>query len=522
MSTEAPKRRPLRSGLAWKIVEWPWDIGAGLARLFYGFRFVGKERIPREGPAIIWLNEMNPFGPVICGWIIVKGMGEVFTEVGDENVFYTHHEDLFTFKPFRKIWESQVNRKDAGVTNRPLTRPLSPASAGQLALGLLDGYRVLMNKGFAVVNPEGDAPWDGRPLPIGRSLPWWALRTAATIVPIFSPTSVYDSWPRWQALPYRGGHWVLEVGQPFKLCDEPLQDVTPEDMARADARLRQVFATRYGPRGISDWAGPILRHGAPVEGPVEIETPTGPLAAVPPPDPKVKLSALGVPTLLHQCPVCGTNDALLHKQGRRWPQTVSCQACGTRWEFRRVISHDFRLKVVAGPEELVGLEMPLCYWYDEMRRKWQPKPIHVPGVELLPDEVVYLEKCGVSLAPHHPNPLFEEWGEREAPKRQVGSHEWGDWQSIGDGQLLLTNQRLLWRGEERELDFMWPSVTAINIFMTSTLGIRYGAAWYRFRLGNARQLQWEHHASYFGRRAAQVDGHPLTVRPPVELDDQAF
>jgi hypothetical protein len=521
MSTEAPKK-VLRSGLTWKLVEAPWDLAAWLAKVFYGFRFVGKERLPREGPAIVWLNEMNLFGPVICGWIIVKGMGEVFTEIGDENAFYTHHEDLFTFKPFRKVWESQAGRKDLAVKGRPLTRPLTPASAGQLALGLLDGYRVLANKGYAVLNPEGDAAWDGRPLPIGRSLPWWALRTAAWVVPIFAPVGVYDTWPRWQPGPYRGGNWVMEVGEPFKLCDEPLSEVSPDDIARADARLRQVFATRYGPNGVSDWAGPILRNGAPVAGPVEIEPPSKPLAAVQPLGPKVKVTALGVPTLLHQCPVCGTNDALVHKQGHRWPQAVSCQACGTRWEFRRVRDHDFRLKVAEGPEDLIGLDMALCYWYDEMRRKWRPVPIQVPGVALLPGEEVYLEKDGVPLVPHRPNPLFEAWTEREAPKKQVGSHQWGDWESIGHGQVLLTSQRLVWRGPDRELDFMWSSVTAINIFMTSTLGIRYGAAWYRFRMGNVRQLKWEHHASYFARRVARADGHPLTVRPPVELDDQAF
>ncbi len=504
MSEDTPKTGYSR--LRAMVFDAPFNFGALLLRLFYGFRIEGLENIPPEGPYIVWLTEPNLIGMALSGFVSIKVLHREMAKARNNNVSYMQ-EELFRFQFFKKALENPDESSSAAGNYRPLV----PHSAGQLALGLIDGYRVLMNKGIVIVNPEGDAPWDGRPLPIGRSLPWLALRTAAPVLPIFTSIGAYDVWPRWQSGLSRKGRIVLPVHPPFKLCEEPLAQVRPEDIARADARLRQEFEKRYGPGGVSGWAGPVLRNGVPVATPVKLDLPSKHPSAVQPLPPAVKPGSRGVAQLLWQCPVCRTDEALVQSRRRRWPKTVSCEACGTHWELHRVISHDFRLKVVGGPADLVGLDMPLSAWYDAMRANFRPAPIHVHGVALLPDEDVYLEKSDVPLMPYRPNPLFEVWSEREPPKRQVGSHEWADWQSIGDGQLLLTSHRLLWRGPQRELDFMWPSVTAVSIYLASVLGIRYGAAMYRFELRNALALKWLNHAGYVAKKVAQADGHPLTI-----------
>lgn len=488
------------------VFDAPFNAGALLLKLFYGFRVDGLENIPPEGPYIVWLTEPNLIGMALSGFIAIKVLHKQMATARNNNVSYMQ-EELFRFEFFKKALKNPEDSASAAGNYRPLV----PHSAGQLALGLVDGYRVLMNKGIVVINPEGDAPYDGRPLPLGRSLAWLALRTAAQIVPIFTPIGAYDVWPRWQRGLSRKGKIAIAVSKPFRICDEPLEQVRPDDLARADARLRQEFEKRYGPGGVSGWAGPTLRNGVPVADPVTLKPPATPPDAVPPVDPAVKSTTRGVAQLLWQCPVCRTDEALVHRRRRGWPQTVSCQACRTRWELQRIIEHDFRMKVVEGPPELIGLDMALTAWYDEMRRNFRPKPIRVPGLALPADEEVYLEKGGVPLMPYKPNPLFEGWNEREPPKKQVGRHEWADWESIGEGQLVLTSHRLLWRGPDRELDFMWSSVSAISLYMATVLGIRYGAAMYRFELGNVLPLRWLQTASYAAKKVAQADGHLLTV-----------
>lgn len=504
MSEEAPKKGYSR--LRALIYGGPFDLGALLLKLLYGFRIDGRQNIPSEGPYIVWLTEPNLIGMVLSGMVSIKVLKKEMLKNSTNNISYMQ-EELFRYKFFKKA----LANPDESATTTANFRPLVPHAAGQLALGLLDGYRVLMNKGIVIINPEGDAPYDGRPLPIGRALPWLALRTAAPILPILTSVGAYDVWPRWQLYPNRKGRIGIPVGKPFRLCEEPLPVVGAEDMARADARLRQEFQRRYGPNGVSGWAGPILRNGVPVAGPVTHKPPSKPLAAVPPLAPAVKPMTRGVAQLLFECPVCHTDEALVQARGRGWPKTVGCQACATRWELGRVIGHDFRLRVVAGPPELMGLDMALSTWYDEMMASFRPRPIRVSGPGLLPDEEMYLEKSDVSLLPYRPNPLFEAWTEREPPKKTGRSHEYASWASIGTGQLLLTDQRLLWRAPDRELDFWWSSVTAISAYMSNLLAIRYGGAMYRFDLGNALLLKWLKYAAYAAKRVAQVDGHELSV-----------
>jgi len=110
--------------------------------------------------------------------------------------------------------------------------------------------------------------------------------------------------------------------------------------------------------------------------------------------------------------------------------------------------------------------------------------------------------------------LFDGWTEREAPQAQPrGPHQLADWASIGEGRLLLTSQRLLWQGPQGELDFVWPSTTAISIFMLNVLGIKYGTAPYRLLLGQEVGLKWLTYAGTLAQQAPRQSGHKCTVSP---------
>jgi 1-acyl-sn-glycerol-3-phosphate acyltransferase len=490
------------------VISAPWHLSAFIFRLLYGFYVEGEENIPPEGPFILALNEYSPIAMLVSGWISIVLLEKMLSQNPGNTISYMQ-EELFAFGYFREaLGSTHEERTEGGFA------ALTPHAAGRLALSLLDGYRALRNDGLVIMNPEGDAPWDGRPLPLGNALAWLGLYTAAPILPALCSVGAYDIWPRWQVLPSLRGKLVLSIGQPFRLCDTPMNKVTDEDIEKANTRIQTKFdLIRYGPRGVSAWAGPPLQDGVSVEQPIQIRP--APVAVEPAAsDGRVPLLRRGVALLLWRCPVCHTNDALIHERRRLRPQVVSCQACDTRWEVRHVPGKDFRLKVVAGAPDLVGLDMALSTWYDETRRDFQPSPVSVPDVDLLPDEEVYLEVSGASLSPYRPNALFDGWTGREPPQAQLpGRRQLADWGSLGEGRLLLTSHRLLWQGPPGELDFMWPSTRAVSLWLLNTLAIVYGTAPYRFSLGQEVGLKWLTYAGTLALQAAEREGHTVTTSP---------
>jgi hypothetical protein len=193
---------------------------------------------------------------------------------------------------------------------------------------------------------------------------------------------------------------------------------------------------------------------------------------------------------------------------------LACQACDTRWTIRHVPGKDFRLKVESGPPALVGLDMALSTWYDEMKAGFQPSPIPAPDVELQEGEKLYLRADGVELLPYKPSALFDGRTCREAPQAQPGGQARSpDWASIGTGQLFLTNQRLLWEEPQGGLDFWWSSIRSVFLPWQGVLGIIYGSAPYRFELGPEAARKWLTYAGILTQKAAAREAHKVTVSP---------
>lgn len=499
-------RPPFKKRMGSFFLDMPWHMAAGIGRLVWGFRVLDKENIPEKGPYILAVNETGLASMLVSGYFSIVMLHTILEHNPLGTTTYMQ-EELWGFSYFKKAL-----RSDTGMGGKYFA--LLPHSAGVWALNLLDGYHALKEGGIVVLNPQGEATWSGRPVPCHHSAAWLSLRTGAPIVPCLSTIGAYDLWPRWQGGPSRKGDLKLAVGKPFTLADKPLDHVSNEEVERGTVRVSEEFDRVAYERsgGISGWIGPVLRNGKPVTEEIELRPPAKPLAPVPPEVLAVPGPKRSIAQLLWQCPVCRTNEALTHDHPRFKKHTVRCHACGTVWEYQHVVNKDFRMKVVEGPPELIGLDMGASTWYEHMKKNFRPKPISVQGVELLPGEEVYLEKTGVPLLPYKPNPLFDGWTGREPPKAPPqGKREYADWASIGDGRLLLTNQRLLWQGPQGELDFSWSCVTAVYQFLRSVLGIRYGTAQYRFGLSDAAMLLWLTHASVLATRSAQVDSHKVTV-----------
>jgi len=487
------------------VVNSPWNVLAMVARALWGFHVEGKENIPPEGPYIVSITEQGLLGTILSGYISIVLLNKELDK-HPKNAVTFFQEDLFAISYFRSVNESPRSRGKY--------RALLPHGAGQLSASLLEAYRVLLNKGLVILNPEGDASYDGRPMPIGAATPWMALRAAAPILPVLTTIGVYEVFPRWSPRPSRRGRIKVVIGEPLKLVEQPLERVTDQDIAEASARIRAEYDhIIYGPQGLEGWVGPVMRNHVPLSEPPKIEPPAKSLAPLPLPDPNRTLGKHGLAQVLWQCPVCRTNASLLHKRPRLKPQTLVCQACDTQWEIAHQPGHDYRLKVIRGSDDLVGLDMPASTWYQEMNRHFRLNPVHVEGVALEEGEVAYLDTQGVKLVPHRPNPLFDTWASGEAPRSQgTGRHQLADWASIGEGRLLLTNQRLLWQGVHGDLSFFWHSVNAVYLFLADVLGVKYQAAQYRFKLAKGLlPLEWLHHAGEMAKMAAEADGHRVTV-----------
>lgn len=492
----------------------PWELVILLFRLAYGFRVEGEENIPAEGPFILVVREPSLVGVFVVGYTSILVKLRVLGRRQHMAVSYMQ-ENLLVLGYFRKL----MDMSDFGKTSGMLSH-----AAGRMGLGLLDGYRMLRDGGLVIANPYGEGSWDGQPVPMGNAVAWLGLNSAVPLVPAVCSIGSYDIWPRWENKPYFRGQLVMRIGEPFTLVDSPLEGVSAEEMAEANARVGAVLETLcYGPDGVTGWIGPALKDGLPLEGRIDVrragETLTTDAAApgsgVTGADgDKVSVWKRGIAQLLWRCPVCCTNDALVHKRGWFRRPSLHCQACGTHWAVERAYNKDFRLQVAEGPPDLIGLDMALSAWYDEMKRDFEPTPILVSGLDLLSGEDAYLEASNVLLMAYLPNPLVEGWTGREPPDRQPPSeYAWADWGELGRGRCVLTSQRLVWQGAPGELDFSWSSVTAVYLWLVKTMGITYGTARYRLGFDEESGLKWLTYVGTLAQQAADRDGHRLTVTP---------
>jgi hypothetical protein len=215
--------------------------------------------------------------------------------------------------------------------------------------------------------------------------------------------------------------------------------------------------------------------------------------------------------LLWRCPVCGTNDALQYQV--RWfrPDHLRCSHCSTLWEVRRVIGEDYRLRVIAGEIAPAGLELPLAEWYDRMKAAFKLEPLGDQPVELGSDEVLYLEGTQVPLIVRTGNPLLNGWEGREAPTGPLSEELAPQWDTVGVGRLLFTNQRLIWQGDPGACDFWWDRVNAAFTWFIEIFGIMYGTTTYRFEIPGQSILKWLTYSGYLAKEIQAKTGHSIAV-----------
>ncbi len=479
-------------------------------KLMYRYKVEGGENIPEEGPFIILYNEPS----FLCQLLeMVVNTNYLAKWISEDRVLYFIGEEMFSISFFRKNFE----------TITP-ARPSLPTGAGLLGASLLEVLRHLEQGGVWVSNPDGDLARDGRPVPMRGGAAWVGLHSAAPIVAVAPAINAYDTWPPWRMRPSLRGKLIARVGKPFRLSDTPLNKFSDEDLARAKARIaEEMQRLAYGPGGVAGWVGQPTMNGKPLEEPVDLRSAAAQVRVAELPRQGTAGATPGgmrwlwgrkLALLLWRCPVCLTDDALVHEHRRFHPESLRCQACATSWVVSRVQGSDFRLKVAAGPPDLVGLEMALTAWYDQMKRDFQPAPIPATDLDLEPGEELYLRTGQVRLIGYPSNILLGGWTGREPPRDAILKRsEAGQFQDLGTGKLLLTNRRLVWESPQGGLDFWLEHVTDVNLRLFFLGRLNYGLTPYRFVFTQDSGLKWLTYVATLAEQVAARDGRKVTMSP---------
>jgi hypothetical protein len=179
-----------------------------------------------------------------------------------------------------------------------------------------------------------------------------------------------------------------------------------------------------------------------------------------------------IPTLLWRCPLCATNDALVHIERRFRADRVYCRHCRAEWRLRRAPGDSFYLRLVVGqdgvPPDTDG-ERSVTAWYDAMKETLRLEPILDPEVALEPGETLHLVSGTAELIAEENDPLFfpvpPGADTARLDKRHVGG------KLASQGRLLLTNRRLIWQGEA--LTHSWPLARLNSAYAFLNYGVMF-------------------------------------------------
>jgi 1-acyl-sn-glycerol-3-phosphate acyltransferase len=197
---EFRRRVPGRSAIA---ILW-FDLGRGLVsawlRLLYGFRVLGRRRIPRAGGLIVVANHASFLDPMVVGCAL-----------RDRQFSPMARESLFRFGPFGWLLRS------FGCI--PLSREGGDAAAMRAGIAELKAGRCL------AIFPEGTRSRDGSLQTFRRGVLLLLRKVPVQVVPMGVAGS-HAIWPPQRSRPRWRGALRVAVGEPIP--PEALLDRDPE------------------------------------------------------------------------------------------------------------------------------------------------------------------------------------------------------------------------------------------------------------------------------------------------------
>lgn len=221
-----------------------------------------------------------------------------------------------------------------------------------------------------------------------------------------------------------------------------------------------------------------------------------------------------IPLLLWRCPLCATNDALVHIERRLRADLVHCLACQAEWRVRRVPGDNFYLKLTRGQASSHSYpqdERSITAWYDAMKATLSLEPIHDPVVALRKDENLYLASGQMELYAEDTDPLFFP----VSSPTQSNPLDKGEIQNkmVGRGRLFLTDQRLIFWGqsESEPRTFHLHRLNSAFAFLDYGLTLMYEMRLYTIHYLEESLLKWVTYIALIAPRVKAETGHQIAT-----------
>jgi hypothetical protein len=221
-----------------------------------------------------------------------------------------------------------------------------------------------------------------------------------------------------------------------------------------------------------------------------------------------------IPLLLWRCPLCATNDALVHVERRFRAGRVRCRCCRAEWRVRRMPGDNFYLRLTVGQDGTRSVpsrddDRSITAWYDVMKATLCLEPVHDPGIALAGDEVLYLASGPAELIAEESDPLFfpvyDSPNATYLDKREVRG------QAVGLGRLFLTNRRLVWQGEEALCSFPLCRLNSAYAFVDFGVTLMVEMRLYTVRFLEESLLKWVTYIALVARQVGAETGHRITT-----------
>ncbi len=190
-----------------------------LARVLYGLKVTGMEKIPAKGPFILSSNHQSYIDPAILGAILP----------------WKHFKNLFSVGT-SEIFGSGIMHWIARQLRIVVVDP-----DANLVPAMKAGAFGLRNNKVLILYPEGERSVDGAPKRFKKGAAILATHLHVPIVPI-AIEGFYDAWPRGKPFFQKITKFTMAFGDPIPPPDgEPTEQLATQMMAQVKARVVEMW-----------------------------------------------------------------------------------------------------------------------------------------------------------------------------------------------------------------------------------------------------------------------------------------
>jgi hypothetical protein len=134
-------------------------------------------------------------------------------------------------------------------------------------------------------------------------------------------------------------------------------------------------------------------------------------------------------------------------------------------------------------------------------------PISDPSLALEPNEVLYVKSEHAELGVEMDDPLFFPNETQLSPTGAPSMRK----KIVGEGELFLTNERFIWRQDDRSYDFWLRKLNSAYTGIIFWFNILHELRAYRFSFKGESVLKWLTYVHQIAPRIKEAYGHDIEL-----------